>query len=167
MLDGIKVMDIKAFPDERGFFAEAMRDDWKELLGEDKIVQTNISKSFPGMIRAWHRHNRGQSDYFVVLKGSLKICAFDEKTGELSEIILSGDRLQLAKIPGKYWHGTKCVSNEPSVTIYFVSNLYDYKNPDEERRPWNDESLVPKTINGKTSDDRAGKFWDWNAPPHK
>lgn len=166
MLDGIKVMDVKAFPDERGFFAEAMRDDWKDILGDDKIVQTNISKSFPGMIRAWHRHNRGQSDYFVVLKGSLKICAFDEETGELSEVVLSGDRLQVAKIPGKYWHGTKCVSNEPSVTIYFVSKLYDYKDPDEERRLWSDK-IIPKSINGKTNDDRVGKLWDWNAPPHK
>lgn len=166
MLDGIKVTDLKVFPDERGFFVEGMRDDWKDILGNDKIVQTNISKSFPGMIRAWHRHNRGQIDYFVVVKGSLKICAFDEKTGELDEIILSGDRLQIASVPGKYWHGTKCVSDESSLTIYFTSNLYDYKNPDEERKMW-DEKIIPKIINGKSNDERVGKVWSWNSPPHK
>ncbi len=167
MIDGIRVSDIKVFPDERGFFAEGIRDDWKEFLGEDKIVQCNISKSYPGMIRAWHRHTRGQNDYFIVLKGSLKICVFDEEIGELSEIVLSSDKLQAARIPGKYWHGTKCVSDEPSLTVYFVTNLYDYKNPDEERREWNDQSIIPKTINGKTYDKRVGNPWDWNAPPYK
>ena len=167
MLDGIKVVDLKVFPDERGFFTEGFRDDWKDLLGEDKIVQTNISKSYPEMIRAWHRHVRGQNDYFIVLKGALKICAFDEQTGELSEIVLSGDKLQIAKIPGKYWHGTKCVSNEPSLTVYLVSNLYDYKNPDEERRSWEDPAIVPKIINDNTTDKRVDRPWNWNAPPHK
>lgn len=167
MLDGIKIVDLKVFPDERGFFAEGFRDDWKDILGDDRIVQTNISKSYPGMIRAWHRHVRGQNDYFIVLKGALKICAFDEQSGELSEVVLSGDRLQVVKIPGKYWHGTKCVSNEPSLTLYFVNNLYDYKSPDEERREWADPSIIPKTINEKALDNRIGKPWDWNAPPHK
>lgn len=167
MLEGIKVADLKVFPDERGFFSEGMREDWKDLLGDDKIAQVNISKSFPGMIRAWHRHVKGQNDYFIVLKGSLKICAFDEHTGELSEVVLSGDKLQVAKIPGKYWHGTKCVSNDHSLTVYLVSNLYDYQNPDEERRDWNDTTIIPKSINGKTNDNRVDKQWDWNAPPHK
>lgn len=167
MLDGIKIVDIKVLPDERGFFAEGMRTDWKDMLDDDKIAQVNISKSFPGMIRAWHRHLKGQNDYFIVIKGSLKICAYDEQTGELSEVVASGDKLQAVKIPGKYWHGTKCVSNEPSMTVYLVSNLYDYQSPDEERRPWADPAIVAKTINGKSSDVRADKPWDWNAPPHK
>jgi dTDP-4-dehydrorhamnose 3,5-epimerase len=71
MLPGLKVQDLKKNVDERGFFAEIMREDWKELLGEDRIVQSNLSFSYPGMIRAWHRHSRGQVDHFLVLKGSL------------------------------------------------------------------------------------------------
>lgn len=166
MLTGMKILDITVLPDERGFFAEGMREDWDDFLDGDKIKQANISKSYPGMIRAWHRHARSQNDYFIVLKGALKICVFDEQTGELTEVILSGDRLQILRVPGKYWHGTKCVSNKPSLALYFVNNLYDYKNPDEERLPWQ-HSIVPKTINGKPSDIRVGKPWDWNFPPHK
>jgi hypothetical protein len=30
--------------------------------------------------------------------------------------------------------------------------LYDYKSPYEERRPWNDATLVPKAVNGKKDD---------------
>lgn len=79
MLPGVKVHDLRRNVDERGFFAEVFREDWKDLLGDERIVQANLSFSHPGMIRAWHRHNRGQVDYFIVLKGYLKICACDDK----------------------------------------------------------------------------------------
>ena len=42
MLDGIKVKPIKRFPDERGFFCEVMRTDWKDLFGEDKLRKLTI-----------------------------------------------------------------------------------------------------------------------------
>lgn len=172
MLPGIRIYELKRFPDERGFFAEIMREDWKDFFGEDKVVQVNLSMSYPGIVRAWHRHLRGQVDYFVVVKGAMKICAYDDDKnsqtyGELTEIISTAEKLQVVRIPGRYWHGTKTIGVEPSLLIYFVTRLYDYSNPDEERRPWNDPTIIPKTINGKTSDPRVGKIWDWNYPPHK
>lgn len=75
MLQGIQIKLLKRKFDERGFFTELMRRDWRELLGEDEIVQANLSISYPELIRAWHRHLRGQVDYSVVLKGAIKICA--------------------------------------------------------------------------------------------
>ena len=149
--------------DERGFFAEILRDDWKDLLSEDKLVQANLSFTYPGMIRAWHRHDRGQVDYFVVLKGSLKICAYDDKPGsstkgQLDEIVASGEKLQVVRIPGHYWHGTKTLGDKASLTVYCVNRLYDMKNPDEERRPWNDSAII---------DPKTSKPFDWNKPPHK
>lgn len=170
-LDGVQAYDIKVLPDERGFFAEALRKDWDAFLGDEWISQVNTSFSYPGAVRAWHRHNRGQNDYFLVLKGSMKICAYDEEEsktrGPLAELIASEDRLQIIKIPGRYWHGTKTVSSKPSLTVYFVTRLYDYKSPDEERRPWNDPSVIPSAINGRREDPRVDKPWDWFYPPHK
>ncbi|MEM7819484.1 MAG: dTDP-4-dehydrorhamnose 3,5-epimerase family protein [Candidatus Aenigmatarchaeota archaeon] len=167
MLAGIKLFDLKRFVDERGSFTEIMRYDWFDLFDDDKPVQANLSISFPNIVRAWHKHERGQIDYFIVIKGTVKICAFDEVSGELDEFVVSGDKLQVVRIPGKYWHGTKTVGVEPSVTIYFVSKLYDYNKPDELRRPWNDKNIVPKLVNGKTDDIRVGKPWDWFMEPHK
>ncbi len=166
-LQGVKVYDINLLPDERGFFAEAARTDWKDFFGSDQIQQINVSYSYPGIVRAWHRHERGQVDYFLVLQGAMKICAFNEAAGQLAEVVGSGEKPQLIRIPGKYLHGTKTVSSKPSLTVYFVTNLYDYKNPDEVRVPWNSPSVVPKEINGKKDDPRVGKPWDWFAPPHK
>jgi dTDP-4-dehydrorhamnose 3,5-epimerase len=163
MLPGVSVRDINKRIDERGFFTEIMRNDWKDFLGDDKIAQANLSLSYPGMIRAWHRHERGQVDYLIVLGGTIKICAYDDKEasptkGHLDEIIASEEKLQVIRVPGHYWHGTKTLGVKPSLTIYFVSHLYDEKNPDEERRAWNDPGILdPKTF----------KSFDWNKPPHK
>jgi dTDP-4-dehydrorhamnose 3,5-epimerase len=166
-LQGVKVQEINVIPDERGFFAEALRQDWKDLIEEEWIVQANISYSYPNIVRAWHKHERGQVDYFLVLKGAMKICAYEEETGKMVEIIASGEKPSMVRIPGKYLHGTKTVSNTPSLTVYFVTKLYDYKNPDEKRRPWNDSKIIPTEINGKKDDPRVGKPWDWFHPPHK
>ena len=167
MLAGITIKPIKRFPDERGFFAEVMRKDWKELFTEDTVAQANLSYTYPGTIRAWHRHLRGQNDYFLALRGMIKICAFDEKSGELNEIISSGLDLQVVRMPGNYWHGFKALGDEPALLLYFTTNLYDASNPDEERRAWDDPTLVPKKVNGKKDDPRVGESWDWNYPPHK
>ena len=55
--------------DECGFFTEIMRRDWKDIF-EEEVVQANFSISYPGMVRARHRHLRGQVDCFVVLNGA-------------------------------------------------------------------------------------------------
>ncbi len=162
-LPGVRTYELRLIPDERGFFSEAIREDWKEFLEDDKLVQINLSYSYPGIIRAWHRHLRGQVDYFLVLQGAMKICAYDDRENSLTksklvEIIADSRKPQLVRIPGIYWHGTKTISNEPSLTIYFVTRLYDYQNPDDERRPWNDPKII---------DLRTGESFDWNKPPHK
>jgi dTDP-4-dehydrorhamnose 3,5-epimerase len=162
-LDGIQVMDIKKNPDERGFFAEAARKDWLDLFGEKWISQANVSQTYPGIIRAWHRHARGQVDYFMVLQGAIKIVAYDgnEKSrtyGRIVELVASEERLQIVKVPGHYWHGTKTLGDRPSLTMYFVNNLHDYTSPDEERRAWNDSSII---------DPKTKKPYDWNKLPHK
>lgn len=171
-LEGLGGYEVKKLPDERGFFAEVLRQDWKDLLGDEWVVQVNLSMSYPGIIRAWHRHTRGQVDYFLVIQGAMKICAYDDREesptkGKLVEVVASEDKLQVVRVPGHYWHGIKTIGYKPSLTVYFVTKLYDYRNPDEERRPWNDQTIIPKFINGRTDDPRIGKPWDWNHPPYR
>jgi len=167
MLAGIKIKPIAHLVDERGFFSEIMRSDWVDLFDGDGLVQINHSFTYPGVIRAWHRHLRGQVDYFLVLGGSIKLCAFDEQSAELTEIVSSSAELQVVRIPGYYWHGFKAVGTEPVLLVYYTTKLYDAADPDEERRVWNDPTLIPKSINGKKSDVRVGRSWDWNVVPHR
>ena len=77
------------------------------------------------------------------------------------------DKPTLIRIPGHYQHGTQTIGREPSLTVYFVNRLYDYRNPDEERRPWNDPGIIPSEINGNKNDPRVNQPWDWSYPPPK
>ena len=165
-LEGIRTRQLDILPDARGFFCEALRQDWAEFVGEP-VLQANLSCTYPNVVRAWHRHSRGQVDYFLVVRGDLKICAYDAEIERLSEIIASEDKPLLVRIPGHYCHGTKTIGNETSLTIYFVTRLYDYRDPDEQRRPWNDPNVVPSQINGGKDDPRISNPWDWFYPPHK
>jgi len=166
MLLGVKTRNIHVNSDERGFLLELLRADWKGFVEED-IVQANFSCSYPNTIRAWHRHLKGQVDYLTVLKGAIKVCIYDECSGELDEIILTSNNPQVIRIPGNHWHGFKVIGNEQAWLLYFVNKLYNYEKPDEERRAWNDPTIIPKSINGKTDDLRIGKPWDWDYPPHR
>ncbi len=115
--------------------------------------------SYPGIIRAWHRHARGQVDYLLVIQGTVKILVYDDQDGsptrgKLVELVVSEKQLKLVRIPGHYWHGTKSVGNKPSVTLYFFTRLYDYTDPDEERRPPNSTVII---------DPRTSRPYDWNS----
>ncbi len=160
MLPGIVIKPLKRFADERGFFTEIMRADWTDVI-QDEIMQVNMSVSYPGMVRAWHRHERGQVDHFLAIKGAMKICAYDDETRELDEIISTGDNPQVVRMPGHYWHGFRVVGSKPATLVYFVNRLYDYSSPDEIRRPWNDPKIVPRLINGISEDTRCNLPWDW------
>jgi dTDP-4-dehydrorhamnose 3,5-epimerase len=67
--------------------------------------------------------------------GALKICAYDDEMQELDEVISTGENTQVVRVPGHYWHGFKVVGNELAMLVYFVNRLYNFKNPDEVRRP--------------------------------
>lgn len=155
---GVKVLTPKMNNDERGFVSEIFRSDWNKFFGNDTPKQINVSKSNPGIIRAWHRHQNNQIDFFTVLKGTMKICVYDDdkqsKTcGKLVEIIASENKLQVVKVPGNFWHGTKTIGDKPSYTIYFINNLYNYENPDEQRMSYDDPSII---------DPKTKRPYDWN-----
>tara|TARA_B110000263_G_scaffold160129_1_gene139212 strand:- start:4760 stop:5269 length:510 start_codon:yes stop_codon:yes gene_type:complete len=157
---GLGVQKITPFlhHDERGFLGEIFRQDWGTHFSKFMPKQLLISQSKPGIIRAWHRHHKNQIDFLFVRKGTLKICAYDgddtsNTYSQLVELIISANSPEIVKIPGHLWHGTKNIGNETSETIYFINNLYDYENPDEERKEWNDSFII---------DPNTKKPFDWN-----
>jgi dTDP-4-dehydrorhamnose 3,5-epimerase len=166
MLPGIVVKPLRRFADERGFFTEVMRSDWADVF-QNEVHQANMSVSYPGIVRAWHKHERGQIDHFLVVKGALKICAYDDDSRELDEIVSTGENLQVVRMPGHYWHGFRVVGNEPATLVYFVNRLYDYKDPDEVRRPWDDPTIVPLLVNGMSDDIKCDLSWNWFHLPYK
>jgi len=153
MIDGIEVRCLEVNTDERGRLVETFRTDWEEFDPEPAMSYYSVTD--PGIVRAWHRHKRGQVDYFTCPKGRITIGVYDERAGsstngELNRFKIGEHDQQLVRIPGDCWHGFKAIGVEPAFLLNFPSNLYDYDDPDEERLPY-DTSRIPL---------------DWDAEPH-
>jgi len=139
--------------DERGHLVEVFREDWNEY--ETKPAMAYFSMTYPGIVRAWHRHRKNQIDHFVCTNGSIKVGVYDDRDasptkGELNTFVIGEHNQQVVRIPGGCWHGFKAIGEEPAMLINFPTELYDYEDPDEERLPY-DTDRIPL---------------DWEAEPH-
>lgn len=92
----------------------------------------NYSFIYPGAIAAWHRHKK-QTDFWHVIKGSLKVGLYDEKKKELKWVYLHDSQRTTLAIPPGIWHGWRSISPTETILSYYITEKYDEKNPDEER----------------------------------
>ena len=69
MIQGVEVKQLARYADERGFLMEIMRSDDPIFT---KFGQCYVSMNYPGVVRAWHYHQK-QADFFVVVKGMIKV----------------------------------------------------------------------------------------------
>ncbi|MBI4878369.1 MAG: dTDP-4-dehydrorhamnose 3,5-epimerase family protein [Planctomycetes bacterium] len=150
MIDGVVFRDLVVHADEHGYLYEMLRADWPEFR---EFGQAYLTSTYPGVIKGWHFHEK-QSDHFCVIKGMAKVVLYDNRKGsptqrELNEFSFGEHRQKLLVFPPRVLHGIIALNNEPVWIINFPDFLYDYKNPDEHRVPWNtpleraDGSLAP------------------------
>lgn len=144
MIHGIATRTLQINADERGHLVEIFRRDWDEFDPDPAMAY--YSYTYPGIVRAWHRHNCGQIDYFVCPQGRIKIAVYDDREdsptlGELNTFITGEQSPELIRVPGDCWHGFKAIGDEPAMLINFPTNLYDYENPDEERLPYDTDKI--------------------------
>src|SRR5207244_11729753 len=78
VVDGVQVIPLRRFEDERGWFSELMR----ESALPKPMAQTNVSFSRQGVIRGLHYHERGQDDLFACLSGTARVVVLDRQSGE-------------------------------------------------------------------------------------
>ncbi len=141
MIDGVALRNLKTHRDERGFFREIIRvtDDFFE----EGFGQWSHSLMHPGVIKAWHIHNK-QTDWWYVCSGVLKVVLYDKRpdssTYRQSMEIMLGDshEASVLKIPTGVAHGCKCISG-PANLLYVTSRTY---NPEDEGRIPHDDSEI-------------------------
>lgn len=108
------------------------------------IGQINVSETYPGVIRAYHRH-QDQWDYWRVLRGSIEARLYFPP--EYKESVLYkpldthykfylSDPRDILEIPPLVWHGFRVLGNEPAMLLYYVTQKFNAENPDEERLAW-------------------------------
>ncbi|MBI3241699.1 MAG: dTDP-4-dehydrorhamnose 3,5-epimerase family protein [Chloroflexi bacterium] len=138
----VVVKKLATHSDDRGYFREILRED-DNLLRH--FGQTSITKTYPGVIKAFHWHNH-QDDIWYVASGMARVVLHDRREGSptkgVTQVVYAGeDNPVIILIPIGIAHGYQVLGNQPVILFYHVTKAYDPKNPDEERIPWDDPEI--------------------------
>lgn len=143
-IDGVKLVDLPMHTGEEGYFAELLRfnpDGGLMNFTDFKLAQVNTVKMYPGTVKAWHLHLRQDEIWCVMPDSSLLVGLWDLRkdsgTANVScKYVLGEGKLQFLYIPAGVAHGLSVVSSKKVDMLYFVTQTFDAKNPDELRLPW-------------------------------
>lgn len=122
---------LQLHPDERGWFAEIWRAD---IPGKIVPRQISISKTIPGVIKAFHFH-RKQEDIFIPLSGAFRIVLLQTKSPfEAISIWWSEGAEGALRIPADLAHGYRVEGVSEARMLYLTSETYSPQ--DEGRLDW-------------------------------
>lgn len=142
LIHGVQVKRLQVLADDRGYLMEMLRNDWGEF---DKFGQAYVTACYPGVIKAWHYHQR-QWDHFICISGMAKVALFDPREdsptkGNINVIHMGILSPLLLKIPPMVYHGFTAVGGSTAHIVNIPTELYNYAEPDEYRLPYNDPSI--------------------------
>jgi dTDP-4-dehydrorhamnose 3,5-epimerase len=143
MIEGVRLIPLRYFSDERGWFLEVRR----ESVLPERTVQTNVSFSRKGVIRGLHYHERGQDDLFTCLTGTARVVVLDPESDEVFTADIGEENPVAVYIPGHLAHGFEALTD--LLFCYHVTREYDPDDPDEHGVPWDDPRV--KHLWGTTS----------------
>jgi dTDP-4-dehydrorhamnose 3,5-epimerase len=141
MIDGVKIIPLKQFHDERGKVMHFLRSDNENFSQFGEIY---FSMVYPGAIKGWHLHKRMILNY-TVPHGRIKFVLFDDRNesptkGEIQEIFLSPENYNLVIVPPLIWNGFKGIGTEAAIVANCASIPHD---PDEISRLDPFSSYIP------------------------
>jgi dTDP-4-dehydrorhamnose 3,5-epimerase len=143
MIEGVRLKRLTKHCDDRGFFAELVRDDEPELFA--RFGQASWSMSYPGVIKAFHYHEK-QDDLWFFPSGNAQVVLYDLREdssthGETDVYYLGEENPVMLLIPKGVAHGYRVLGQKPATIIYFTTESYNRDHPDEKRIRW-DDSLI-------------------------
>jgi dTDP-4-dehydrorhamnose 3,5-epimerase len=141
MIDGVEILPLDQFRDERGKVMHMLREDAPHF---ERFGEVYFSTIHPGAIKAWHRHQRMTLNYAVIF-GEIKFVLFDNRSqsptfGQLHEVFLSTENYSLVKVPPLVWNGFKGIGNMTAIVANCATLPHD---PDEIERLEAQSKLIP------------------------
>ncbi len=144
-IDGVFIIETKAYGDERGYFMETYN---KQAFDEAGLVydfvQDNQSKSSKGVLRGLHfQKNHPQAKLVRVLEGEVFDVAVDLRKDSPSYGQWVGERLSAENkkqlmIPRGFAHGFLVLSDKAT----FAYKCDDFYHPEDEGGiPYNDDTV--------------------------
>jgi dTDP-4-dehydrorhamnose 3,5-epimerase len=142
VIEGVKIKPLKVIPDDRGLLMEMLRSDDPDF---QKFGQVYVTMVLPGVAKAWHFH-KIQTDHFVCVGGKAQVGLFDARDGsptkgETQTVVLGWPDQSLLVIPPGVYHGFTPVGDQPAYIVNVPTELYNYGEPDEFRRPFDDPEI--------------------------
>ncbi|HRE48266.1 MAG TPA: dTDP-4-dehydrorhamnose 3,5-epimerase family protein [Aggregatilineales bacterium] len=139
----VTIKRLVTHSDDRGYFREILRDD-DSLLRQ--FGQTSITKTYPGVIKAFHWHAE-QDDIWYVADGMARVVLYDRRpespTHKTTQVIYAGEDNALSiLIPKGIAHGYQVLGVKPVLLFYHVTHSYNPKAPDEYRIPFDDPDIA-------------------------
>lgn len=144
-ISGLKLIQLKAFRDERGFFTERYHQLKMSEVGLPSFVQDNFSRSASKVLRGLHfQHSPSQGKLVSCTRGKIFDVAVDLRKdsptfGKYANVVLSGDDPALFWIPAGFAHGFCVLGTEEADVLYKVDSFYSPQT--EAGIAWNDREL--------------------------
>jgi dTDP-4-dehydrorhamnose 3,5-epimerase len=144
-IEGVKVVRLTRFSDDGGSMTELARLDnaVPQAFGGFAVKQVNFSTLEPGVLKAFHVHERQFDVWFVPPSDRVLLVLVDVREGSATskhvlKIMLGDGGSTLVKIPPGVAHGCKNVGPHTARLIYLTSEHFsaDPKTTDEGRLPW-------------------------------
>jgi dTDP-4-dehydrorhamnose 3,5-epimerase len=122
MIEGVETFPLKRIVDERGMVMHMLKESDPHF---QKFGEIYFSVIFPGVIKAWHLHERMTINYAVVV-GNIKLVLFDQRPesrtkGRLQEIFVGQVNYQLVRVPPGVANGFTAIGGEKAI----VANCAD------------------------------------------
>ncbi len=118
MIEGVHIKKLNKIADERGTIMHMLRIDDPEF---ERFGEIYFSKSYPGVVKGWHKHKKMTLNYCVV-EGMIKLVLYDDRKHsktyqQLQEIFIGEDNYCLVQIPPGVVNGYKTIGAKPSILI--------------------------------------------------
>ncbi|OFZ71679.1 MAG: dTDP-4-dehydrorhamnose 3,5-epimerase [Bdellovibrionales bacterium RIFOXYD1_FULL_44_7] len=133
-IPGLKLIELRIFRDQRGFFSERFNaNEVKEYGLPGIFAQDNHSRSVPNVVRGMHlQFDPPQSKLVGVIRGRVWDVAVDLRPssptfGKYYGVELTGDNGLLFWIPFGFAHGFCVLGDEPADMYYKIDNVYNPK----------------------------------------
>jgi len=125
---------LSFFTDDRGYSLMNL------FVGVLAGGQVNYSCQYPGIVKAWHRHQK-QTDFWCVTQGTARVAVMDSSSDRRWEVFVGEKAPAIVIIPPDLWHGIQTIGHETLGLLYYLTEEYNPNTPDEERQPadwqWN------------------------------
>jgi len=141
MIDGVQVIRLTTYVDERGYLTEIARaaggDEPHSVIHQFGQVYL-VGDPARGAVRAFHKHAE-LWDWFFISHGSAKFVLKDDRAAsptyeEMMTVVIGEHNPTLLVVPPGVYHGWMALEDDTQM-ISIASHTYNRAKPDEARIP--------------------------------